>query len=433
MTGTPSRTLVTVLGLASAALAVAAAYEPSRTFKASELLTAAEVKGPHHTVASEVKNDGYFFEFKIRSDYGAMEAEGESLLLTRLNEIRALAELDKVSKSEVFVKAAGQSLANVGKGVAATVQDPGATAKGVGKGLKRFGTNLGRVAKRTGEDVADSAKKDEASSAEPEKSAGDKTADAAEGAGKAVLGVNRSYRRWAQKVGADPYTTNEALKKKLSDIAEVDAAGGIATKIVVPIPPVVGTTASVGNLVWGKDPEELRKMNEQRLKELRVGDDVAKRFFRNKDLSLTHQTRIIAALYAVKARGSASYVETASSTSMEREAAFFAESTEMMQRFNARSRVEALLPGTRALVGKTADGRAIVFLPVDWIQWTAPFEKAAREVGERAKKELAATKLELRMSGKMSDVARKQVEALGWTVVEGIPLTLETKKASAGK
>jgi hypothetical protein len=252
MTRTPSRTFVTVLGLASATLAVAAAYEPPRTFKASELLTAAEVKGPHHTVAPEVKNDGYFFEFTIQSDYGAMEAEGESLLLTRLNEVRALAELDKVSKSEVFVKAAGQSLANVGKGVAATVQDPGATAKGVGKGLKRFGTNLGRAAKRTGEDVADSTKKDDEKKAgAPEKSTGDKTADAAEGAGKAVLGVNKSYRRWAQKVGADPYTSNQVLKKKLTDIAQVDAAGAIATKVVVPIPTVVGTTASVGNLVSG--------------------------------------------------------------------------------------------------------------------------------------------------------------------------------------
>ena len=38
----------------------------------------------------------------------------------------------------------------------------------------------------------------------------------------------------------------------------------IATKVALPIPKVVGMTATVGGLVWGKDPEELRKINEQR-------------------------------------------------------------------------------------------------------------------------------------------------------------------------
>lgn len=429
MRATPSHPLVALLTLASTAIAVAAAYEPPRVFNASELLTASQLKGPHHAVAPEVKTEGYFHEFEIQSDYGAQEAEGRSLLLARLNEIRALAELDEVSKSEVFVKAAGQSLANVGKGVAAAVEDPGATAKGVGKGLKRFGTNLGRTAKSTTEDATDSTKKD----GEPEKSGGEKTADAAGSAGKSLLGVNKAYRRWAQKVGADPYTSNEALKKKLTDIAEVDAAGAIATKVIVPIPPMVGATASVGTLVWGKDPQELLKMNEQRLKELGVGDEVAKRFLRNKDLSLTHQTRIIAALHAVKAKGSAVYVGAASETKMEREALFFAEGTEMMQRFSSKTPVTSVLADSRALVGKVGDGRAVVFLPVDWVRWTETFEKAARDVGDRARKELGATKLELHMSGRMSDVARKEMATLGWTVIENVPLTFEAAKPAAKK
>jgi hypothetical protein len=37
------------------------------------------------------------------------------------------------------------------------------------------------------------------------------------------------------------------------------------------------------------------------------------------------------------------------------------------------------------------------------------------------------------MSGRMSEVARKQMEALGWKVVEGIPLTFEAAKPAAGK
>ena len=55
------------------------------------------------------------------------------------------------------------------------------------------------------------------------------------------------------------------LRKALEDIAKVDAAGSIATKVAIPIPAVVGMTAKVGDLVWGQDPEEVRKINEQRM------------------------------------------------------------------------------------------------------------------------------------------------------------------------
>ena len=65
-----------------------------------------------------MKPEGYLYVFDITSDYGALEAEGKAMLLMRLHEVGALAELDKVSKSEVFLKAAGTSVLNVGKGVA---------------------------------------------------------------------------------------------------------------------------------------------------------------------------------------------------------------------------------------------------------------------------------------------------------------------------
>ena len=90
----PGRPLVTLAALAAAALAVAAAYEGPRTFKASELLTPAQIKGPHHRVAARVPTEGYLYVFSITTDYGPLEAEGRSMLLVRLHEVGALAELD---------------------------------------------------------------------------------------------------------------------------------------------------------------------------------------------------------------------------------------------------------------------------------------------------------------------------------------------------
>jgi len=90
-------------------------------------------------VASAVETEGYFHEFHIQSDFGAFDAAGRTSLAVRLREIEALAQLEDVSKTEVFLKAAGTSVLNVGKGVATAVTKPTETAKGIGSGVKRFG------------------------------------------------------------------------------------------------------------------------------------------------------------------------------------------------------------------------------------------------------------------------------------------------------
>ena len=229
-----------------------------------------------------------------------------------------------MSKTEVFLEAAGGAIVNIGKSAASVVTDPEGTAKGVGAGIKRFGVNLGRTSKRMVTPTE----------------GGVKTESSAEGAANTVLGVSTAMRRWAQKVGADPYTTNPVLRDALIAIARVDAAGSIATKVAVPVPLVVSTVSSVGDLVWSKDPEELRKLNEARVKGLGVPEKVSAEFFRNGWYTLTLETRLIAALDAVKQPGCDDYLESASAAESEREAHFFVESAEMLKRHHARRPVD---------------------------------------------------------------------------------------------
>ena len=164
-------------------------------------------------------------------------------------------------------------------------------------------------------------------------------------------------RRWAYKVRVDPYTTNPVLRKALEDVAKVDAAGSIATKVAVPIPGVVGLTSTVGDIVWGKDPEEVRKHNESGLRALKVPDAVAKALFTNRWFTLTYQTRFVAALNAANVPGVADYVQTAAEATSERAALFFVESAEMLQQWHGSSKVSAILTDSRALVATTAAGQ----------------------------------------------------------------------------
>jgi hypothetical protein len=430
MKAVPAR-LTAAWVLVPALVLAAAAYEGPRTFQASQLLKPAQVKGPHYTVAPAVKTEGYLHVFDITTDYGPLEAEGKAMLLMRLHEVGAIAELDKVSKSEVFLKAAGTSVVNVGKGVAAAVKDPGATAKGVGGGVKRFGTNLGRKAKRTGDKAVDEVKGDDEPSQGAQKSTGEKAADAGEGVANSVLGVNGAARQWAAKVGADPYTTNPILKKALVDLGRADAAGGIAAKIVVPIPMVVSGTATVGNLVWSKDPEELLKLNEQNLKAIGASGDTVKQLYLAKGFTLTLYTRLVNALHEVNVPGCADYAATAAEADTEREAMFFVEGADMLARLHKTTPVAAVLTDSRALVAKTKDGRGIALIPVDWVRWTEAYDKSLTEVEKRAKAELGVSKLEMRLTGTMSDVAKKEMAARGWSVVENQPSSFEVLMSRA--
>ncbi len=387
------------------------ADEPPPVFTAAELLTPAELKGPRHAVAAAVQTEGYFHEFRIESDFGAFEAEGRSMLAVRLSEVDALARLDDVSKTGVFLKAGAQSVVNVGKGAAGVVTDPAGTVKGLGSGIKRLGVNLGRQSKRA---VESATADDPAAGSTP-------GGNAAASAGKSVTGVSSAARRWAQKLGVDPYTTNPVLRKALDDVGKADAAGSIVSKVALPIPGVVGMTATAGNLVWGKDPEELRKINEQRLADLGVPDEAAKAFFRNGALTLSYQTRLIAALHAAKIPGSAARIPAAAASRHEREALFHVESAELLAQRHAAAPFSALLTDSLATVAVGAGGEAYVLLPLDWVRWTTAAEATLQEIDTRARQELGAKRLTIVLTGRVSPAASKELAARGWVVTVPTP------------
>jgi hypothetical protein len=378
--------------------------EPAPALSASSILPTSMMAGPHYQVADQVETESYWHEFSLTSDFGPFVALGRSQLETRIDEIRAIAALHDVSRSEVFLQAAGGAIVDIGKGAASAVTKPTETIKGIGGGIKRFGVNLGRVSKRavTKEGGADSGE------------------NAATGVANTALGVSSAMRRWAQKVGTDPYTTNTVLRNALEGIAQVDAAGSIATRIAVPVPRVVSTVSSVGDLVWSKDPEELRKLNEQRAKALGVPDQAAAAFFKNGWYTLTLQTRLVAALDAVKKPGCADYVDAASGAQSEREAWFFVESAEMLQRFHQRRPIDRLLTDSRAVV-VTAGGEAVGLVPLDYVRSTRIAMDTLAEIGARAKSELGATRLGLHLTGRASERAKQEAHRIGWTITESAP------------
>lgn len=80
-------------------------YEMLPVLKASEILRADVLNGPHHKVREEVPTFSGANHFTIDSDFGLFEAAGNALLVRRINEINAIARLREVSRTDQYKNA----------------------------------------------------------------------------------------------------------------------------------------------------------------------------------------------------------------------------------------------------------------------------------------------------------------------------------------
>ena len=318
------------------------------------------------------------------------------MLYVRLGEVQALAALEGVSKTDVFISAAGNSVLDIGKTLGKAVADPKATVGARRRGQAGRG-NLGRKAKKTAETATEAVKGADRRATKPkadtagEKSTSKKAVDTGTSAAKSYLGVSGRHAA-GPETGRGPVLLERRAARVARGDREIDAAGGIAAKAVVPIPPVVSKAADVSDLVWGKDPEELPKLNKQRLAELGVDKAFAAEFLESKAFSPSQQTRFVAALHAVRAAGLADYVDAAREAGARSRRNSYRE-RQMLATFHAGDPVKAVLTDSRAMVAVAGGKKAVALLPLDSVRWTEASKKALTEIADRARKELSAGSL----------------------------------------
>src|SRR3954452_23439356 len=99
-------------------------FEELPELKASEILRPELLKSSHHTVREPVPTSSGMNEFTIDSDFGLFQADGNEMLVRRVNEIDAIARLREVSRGDEFKKslvAAAKKPLNSAKNI---VRDP---------------------------------------------------------------------------------------------------------------------------------------------------------------------------------------------------------------------------------------------------------------------------------------------------------------------
>ena len=196
------------------------------TLRASEVLPKVLLSGPNYKVEAAVKNDGLVNTYELETKYGPLTVESTTLMLIRINELRALHKMEQLKGTDIYSKAllaAGSSPLRTAKGlITAPVKTSGAIVTGFGKWFSDVGRSI----------VSD----------DPHQADVMKTA----------LGHAAVKRQFAFNFGVDPYSDYGPLQKELNDIAWTAVTGGLTVKAAfVAIPGGAGAAISAAGTAGG--------------------------------------------------------------------------------------------------------------------------------------------------------------------------------------
>jgi len=388
-------------------------YERAEDLKASEILSTEQVSGAHFSVDERVESDGYLNYYTIRSDYGVFEAASTAMLHVRLKEIGALAQLDELSSTEVFVKAAADAGLGQIEVVSTFVQRPVSTLAGLPQGVSRM---FKRYSRQLGEAVSDTK---EYMATQKELGLSDREyADYKKNAislTERYFNISAAERDLAQELGTDPYTSNETLSEAIKKVAWVDRMGRFALRAAGLHIPYVGILAKVNDAVWGKDPYELRDYNRARLLATGATEELVDAYLKNPWMSPTQQTLLTEAIGELtEVTGSDGILRQARDLRTPVEVGYFVRSVALLAWYHSNKQPLASVSTELAIPGGIrADGTTVLLFPSDYVYWTETMAQAAREFRALGTGS-PDLKPELWILGSVSKRTRTELDKLGY-------------------
>lgn len=408
-------------------------YESLPVFKASKILQPELLKSEFHEVEDRVKNDGIMNHYIIDSKYGQFQAHGTVVLKIRINEIKAIAQLDERLPLKDIGKGAVDQSIKPFKAAVNVALNPVDTVTGIPGGIatyfKRFyytgvktAKTTRRVAAKTGSTVSKTAKSitgTDSSEDEAEQKDVYDTTRLAEELFDWYFGVGGGEREIAAELGVDPYTSNVVLAEKLKSAANYRRMGKLGLGFVgIPSSAITSTVKDVNYYVWDKHPQELKEFNKKRLIEMGIDEELIEEFLHNPFYSPSFQTTLITAVLELDGVVNMDELIKQSQEATSIPAALFYIETVIMALWyhNLKEPINAVIPDTLFPIYKTENNTLIGFSPGDYISWTETQGKFITRAAENVR-EIDVERKEVWILGEYSERVRKEVESLGINVI----------------
>jgi hypothetical protein len=391
--------------LAAAAGVGAADYETPKNRSVKDVLPAAVAAGADYAVSDPVVADGYMYQFKVKSPYAVFDVTGTGALRKLEREIWAIGQLKQVTKSDAFLKSlrdqAGKPLV-FAKDV---VTKPGETLSGIPKGIGRLFGNAATAITNTKDPSQESTAKE-------------------------LLLVGSFKRDYAARFDVDPYSSNKVLQDELDKIGKAAAFGSwTASAAMIPISGpassvITGTSLakSFNNIVATEPPSRIRVINEEKLKQMGVADDLAKRYLDHLVYTPRQDLLLVDSLHRLgAATGRDAYLNAATVAADEVEANFFVNMAQILRGYHEKqSPITGITMVGPLTVAQTKAGPAMIPFALDYGVWTANADKLSQELKTKYRAPGFNGSFELWVTGTLSAKGKRELQARGFTVVEQV-------------
>ncbi len=378
----------------------ATGYESPPVLPASNILPADLRQGPHHRVEDEVDTFGFTNSYRLVSDYFIADVQGTGLLRKRVQEVRALKELNKMKKTSAFGNAAKKAATAPLSFAKNLITRPVDTISGVPRGLWRYVNRVGAMVSGERNEVEDSVAQE-------------------------LIGFSAAKRKIAHKLGVDVYSTNLTLQKELNSVSWASFSGGFAVGLAMTPFPVVKMTKTADrmtHILRDNAPEDLRDINREKLERMQVREPIIDTFLKHPHYSPRHETILVAALAALAgAKNIEKFIHRANTAESFEDAFLFQRMAEMLAEYHEKVAPikEILIGPARGLpLALTGNNRVVMALLADYISWTRPVADSARDFIQANNRVAPERKAELWITGRFSPKAEKGLEDLGISVNE---------------
>ena len=377
-------------------------YETPSILDARDLLAPEVRQGEHHTVLDEVVPFRYTHRFRITSPYGQFEAYGAEMLRTRIQEIQAIATMEaKVHHLQSLAAGVKHAVLSPFNFVLGLFTKPTETILAVPKGIWHMATRIGEMT--TGE-------RGRFEDTENEE----------------LIGLSTVKRQVADLFDVDVYSSNPVLQRKLDSLSLAGYAGDTAVRLAtIPIAGPAGAvltgtslSTAVGELLRDSTPEELRRLNREKLETMNIDESLIEIFLNHPWYSPRHETVLVQALSEMETvNNRKAFLEVALSAEFEEDALFFQRMAEMLLSYhrNVKPLHEIVVIEDRLLMGLTRDHTLVGMLPIGYLSWRAELAEAIENV-TNWKSARHIENIELWIAGKLTPRAYHELLARGVTV-----------------
>jgi hypothetical protein len=376
---------------------------------AADELSKEMLRGANYRVKDRVINDGLVNIYELETLYGPLRVEGTAFLLKRIGELRVLHQIEQLKGTDIYLKTLEQAATSPLRTAEELITDPAGTATGVANGIGRFFSN-----------VTSSISRSVTGTGSPRQG----------NVLNYALGQASYKREFAYQFGVDPYTSYEPLQKGLNDLAWTATAGGLTVKAaVLAVPGAAGaaigmasTAGSLKALVREKTPNELARINQDKLWGMGVPDPLVHVFMRNTYYDPWEQTLLVgelANMTGVKDRRI--FIDAATAADEESVVVFQRARAQLMALYHDKTKsAERLVDadGVPLLLAKS--GTIVGIFPFDHVAWTVRTLLKEKAISTALQKMEGVRGKELLITGIVGPHARKVFEDRGWRVEDRI-------------